>query len=502
MKIFISYSSQDVALARKIAAQLKQEQFLILRDQEFIEGGQPFNIRIQQVLRGSDVVILLLSKAAALSSWVNEEVIEALNQNKRIIPLMIELGSEPPFGTRTLQRFDFTTDNLWELNYPQLTGLLNRLRNELGQMQLTTITQTVEKPIIFDGNPFIIGPRVTPTLFSGRVEQLKAVIQRVASSELQSVSIVANRRIGKSSFLEYLKYANGKDFPKHCDYARWAFVYLDMQSARARTIEGYMRSVRKALTRNLPADLHILLWPEKQDGSLGAMEESIEELRDTGTAIVMLLDEWEEVQAHPELDTVIDSLRSLINAGKMALITASAYELGRLYEVSKQFMVNTGRRATDTSTLHPLLTTVYLGLMPKTEWETLITNAFNRSHRDIRPSDIRLIGELAGGNPILTQIAGTVVWEGIDKGWGEKAIQEYFEENAQQSFRDWWHKEYVEYQQETLRYVLGLPFVHDPAPTQKQLDDAIRQLKLRGILDESGNVFSRTFINFIHRLHE
>jgi hypothetical protein len=51
MKIFISYSSQDVEKAQRIAAQLRQENFLVLRDQEFIEGGQPFNLRIQQVLR-------------------------------------------------------------------------------------------------------------------------------------------------------------------------------------------------------------------------------------------------------------------------------------------------------------------------------------------------------------------------------------------------------------------------------------------------------------------
>lgn len=499
MKIFISYSSKDVEQARRISALLKQEKFLILRDQEFIEGGQPFNIRIQQVLRGSDVVILLLSKAASQSPWVNEEIVEALNQDKRIIPLLLEIGAEPPFGTKTLQWINFTTPEQWELNYPSVVKLLNRLRDELHQVQAQTVTQTVEVPEVFDGNPFIVGPRMTPAFFSGRDKQLRSLIQRIAGAELQSVSIVANRRMGKSSLLEYLKHTNGKDFPRR--YDRWAFVYLDMQSARARTIEGCMRAVRKALMRGLPTDIHQLLWSEKNDGSLGAMEESIEELRDEGTAIVMLLDEWEEIQAHPELDKFIDSLRSLVNSGRMAVVTASAHELGRLYEVSTQFMINAGRRAIDTSTLHPLLTTIHLGLMPQPEWEAVIVNAFKRGQRDVRASDLRLIGDLAGGNPLLTQMAGATVWEGIDEGWNEAQVKAHFEKQAEQSFRDWWHKEYVDGQQEVLRYILGIPFVHSPEPTQRQIDEAIRQLKLRGILDDAGNPFSRVFADYIRRLH-
>jgi hypothetical protein len=324
------------------------------------------------------------------------------------------------------------------------------------------------------------------------------VIQRVAGEELQSISIVANRRMGKTSLLAHLQNAQGEQFPKR--YSQWAFVYIDMQSARARTVKGFMRAMRASLVRDLPDELHELLWKEERDGVLTSLEESIEELRAEEVAIVVLLDEWEEVQAHIELNEVVDSLRTLINAGHMAAITATAHELNKLYEVSRQFMSNAGKRPTDTSQIHPLFTTTYLGLMPTAEWQAVITDAFGRGQRDLRASDLRVIGELAGGNPLLTQMAGSLLWESLDEGWGEAELRARFVAQAEQTFRDWWHKEYVEHQQETLRHVLGLPFAHDPAPSSNILSSAISQLKLRGLLDEAGNVFARPFADFIFNL--
>lgn len=500
MKIFVSYSTQDVDLARRIAAQLRQEDFLVLRDQEFIEGGQPFNTRIQQVLRGSNVVLLLVSKAASQSHWVNEEVIEAIEQKKRIFPLKLEADAEPIAGTKSFQWLDFTSENQWTLNYPRLVTELKAHRTSLTKTPLPDLLKEETQEIPSIGNPFIVGPRVKAPLFVGRQRALKSLVQHIASAELQSRSIVANKRMGKSSFLTYIH--------KNCDrlmpagYAQWVAVYIDMQSARAQTLEGFTRAMRLSLKRDLPEDMQNYLWKESHDGRLGAFEESIEELRAAGIVVLLLLDEWEEVQAHPELNQAVDSLRSLINNGDLALVTASANELSRLHKVSEILMANAGKKPTDTSNIHPLLPTTYLGLMPDSEWQEVITAAFGRSGRDVRASDMRLIQSLAGGNPILTQMAGSLVWEGIDEGWSESEIRALFDERVEQTLRDWWHKEYVEHQQEALRYVLELPFMRDPAPTQNELNTAIHQLKLRGLLNETGEVFAKPFADFIHRLHQ
>jgi len=89
MKIFVSYSSSDVVLVSQVAAKLKQESFVVMRDQEFLQGGQVFNVQLEQILRASDVVLVMLSEASTKSHWVNEEINLALDAKKHIIPIKI-----------------------------------------------------------------------------------------------------------------------------------------------------------------------------------------------------------------------------------------------------------------------------------------------------------------------------------------------------------------------------------------------------------------------------
>ena len=108
MQVFISYSSNDVQIARKLVAQLRREDFIVMRDQEFLEGGQPFNAYLEQVLRASDALLLLTTAKSTSSEWVIEELNEARKQGKRIIPIILEAGVEPPFGYCALQRIDMS----------------------------------------------------------------------------------------------------------------------------------------------------------------------------------------------------------------------------------------------------------------------------------------------------------------------------------------------------------------------------------------------------------
>ena len=100
---------------------------------------------------------------------------------------------------------------------------------------------------------------------------------------------------------------------------------------------------------------------------------------------------------------------------------------------------------------------MYLGTLPNHEWQKMVSDTFARSHRDLRPSDLRLIGELGGGHPYFTQLAGSIVWNSIDEGWSEADIHHEFQREAEPIFTDMWHKETVEHQANVLRQILRHP---------------------------------------------
>ena len=170
MKCFISYSSHDVETARLLAQQLRKEDFIVMRDQDFLDGGQIFNVRLEQILRSSDVVLMLLTQSALESRWVNEEIMYALELEKRIIPLKLEVNVESPFGLKTVQRIDMSDRHNWVLGYQSLVELLGRLDREARPTQPMPPSPTSDAPAeITSGiNPFIYGNRVPANLFAGR----------------------------------------------------------------------------------------------------------------------------------------------------------------------------------------------------------------------------------------------------------------------------------------------------------------------------------------------
>jgi ATP-dependent Clp protease ATP-binding subunit ClpA len=79
------------------------------------------------------------------------------------------------------------------------------------------------------GNPFTYGnPISDPHRFVGREWEVKQIFGRLQNKEFESSSVVGERRIGKTSLLNYLANADVREMqglgPEHC-----TFVYVDLQ---------------------------------------------------------------------------------------------------------------------------------------------------------------------------------------------------------------------------------------------------------------------------------
>ncbi|MBC7871068.1 MAG: toll/interleukin-1 receptor domain-containing protein [Chitinophagaceae bacterium] len=107
--IFISYSRKDIDFARFLAEQLEAAGFTCWIDFDKIESGAQWLKRIQEGIETSDAFVVVMSRAARDSEWVERETLMAMELHK---PLHIALIGDLPLPLHLINRqfIDFRED--------------------------------------------------------------------------------------------------------------------------------------------------------------------------------------------------------------------------------------------------------------------------------------------------------------------------------------------------------------------------------------------------------
>jgi hypothetical protein len=93
MKVFVSHSSVDKWVARRIAEDLHGLGAEVFLDEKNIETGESIDASIQAHLKDSDELVMLLSPAALESPWVLIEIGGAKALGLRLVPILIHVGA-------------------------------------------------------------------------------------------------------------------------------------------------------------------------------------------------------------------------------------------------------------------------------------------------------------------------------------------------------------------------------------------------------------------------
>lgn len=102
VKVFLSHSSADKSLARRLARDLQAANAEVWLDQWQIGVGEAFEQRIQQGLDETDFVLVLLTQASIASEWVDQEWRDKIEHEARtrrvaILPVRAETCEIPDF---------------------------------------------------------------------------------------------------------------------------------------------------------------------------------------------------------------------------------------------------------------------------------------------------------------------------------------------------------------------------------------------------------------------
>lgn len=103
--VFLSYAREDLARARQLAGALEVAGYDLWWDRH-VQAGESFGAQIEEQLDRADAVVVLWSKSAVRSSWVQDEA-SVGRDTARLVPLLLD-ATPPPLGFRQFQALDLS----------------------------------------------------------------------------------------------------------------------------------------------------------------------------------------------------------------------------------------------------------------------------------------------------------------------------------------------------------------------------------------------------------
>jgi serine/threonine protein kinase len=162
-----------------------------------------------------------------------------------------------------------------------------------------------------------------PSDFFGREKEIRRIYSRLDAPHPQSISIVGERRIGKSSLLNYIYHPKNRK-RNMSNHANAIFVYLDFQRNVDFDIPKFIHFLFNMFGYEMKDEN---LYTEGEN-TLDRLKDVVQELHNKGKRIIVLMDEFESITRNERFDEQFFSfLRSLANSYRVAYITSSHEEL-------------------------------------------------------------------------------------------------------------------------------------------------------------------------------
>ena len=253
-------------------------------------------------------------------------------------------------------------------------------------------------------NPFFFAGKITnPDQFVGRGKELKKIfsyLDATHTGQIQHVSVVGQRRIGKSSLLYHISQIYSTRLSDHKNYR---FVFLDLDKPHCHTQFGLLHHILQELGLPAPAEptlerFYDLIQQEHEKKKIWP---------------VFLMDEFEHLpeRAAEFPDQFYESLRSLGNNNIVGLVTASQSKLQDLASQGKL-----------TSPFFNIFHQIDLKEFTDAETKTLLERGVQSDHPFTEYECSQII-KLAGNHPACLQLAASAVYENKEDNkpinWGD-----------------------------------------------------------------------------------
>ncbi|NIO02249.1 MAG: protein kinase [Candidatus Latescibacteria bacterium] len=246
-------------------------------------------------------------------------------------------------------------------------------------------------------NPYLNRVMIkNPSDFFGRQREIRKIYSRLDAPHPQSISIVGDRRIGKSSLLNYIYHKRNRK--QHMqNYSSSIFVYLDFQ-----------RDVDFDVSKFIDFLFNVFSYEIKDGGEYASREKSLDQLKqvvqsihEAGKRIIVLMDEFESITRNEKFgEEFFSFLRSLANSFRVAYVTSSFEEL--------QLMCH--NKDISDSPFFNIFSNLPLRPFSREEALELITVPSKTESVPLEPYANKII-EIAGNFPFYLQVTCSSVFE-------------------------------------------------------------------------------------------
>jgi serine/threonine-protein kinase len=237
-----------------------------------------------------------------------------------------------------------------------------------------------------------------PEMFFGRTALVRRIMSRLSAQKPQSISLVGERRIGKSSLLNFLRSPGAMPGPLEQPNS-FLFLLIDFQQARRLDAGQFFSLIFSELRRQHPGRVDIDL-PAEDEG----MRLLCEAVASHGLRLVFLFDEFECVTKNERIRSELYSfLRSLANTFPVAFVTASGRDLKDMcvsHEISDSPFFN-------------IFSVQHVGLFQEEDAEALISRPSEARGVPLAPLAERIL-ELGGLHPFFLQMACAAWFEYLE----------------------------------------------------------------------------------------
>ncbi|HNB74282.1 MAG TPA: protein kinase [Acidobacteriota bacterium] len=319
------------------------------------------------------------------------------------------------------------------------------------------------------------------TQFFGRRKEASRIFSRIGASRPQSISVVGDRRIGKSSLLNYLcSPVIQKQFLDRPE--NYVFVFMDLQQRRNLSLKDFLHEWLQQLQRALGTGSLTI------NGDYDAVRDALELLQARRKKLIAVFDEFDVVTTNRLFSADFFAfLRSLANNYEVAYITSSGRDL--------QELCHTDQIAD--SPFFNIFTNVYLRQFAPDEALELVTRPSAAAGLPLEPYKDDIFN-LGGYFPFFLQIACSSFFEHLQDGSpvDRQAVEDTFHDEARAHFRYIW--DHFDEEKHTVCRAIA-----ENSAVAKEQTHVFQDLKRSGyVIEDAGGLrlFSRKFVELASRV--
>lgn len=506
--IFISYSHRDEVWKDRLVKQLNvlalEEHFSVWDDRR-IAAGDDWYPAIAAAIQAAHAAILLISADFLTSGFIRREEIPRLlgrraEQGLLVIPLILrpcpwervdwlkEIQARPTDGHPLAGGTEYQIEAALSALVQEVDDLLKARQEEPGASApspnhdfhaqlgaahhpgLLSATARLDK-IVPGVNPYVTGSSLAANspVFFGRGQVLHEVLATLRRpGKPGSVSVVGERRMGKSSLLNQVYGALA------CEPGLVS-LHATVQNWNQTSQQHFFTHLAQAIgTATGHTASHAV-------GDYPSLRDFVYELvRTSAYRFVLLLDEFEGMASN-------DHFTAEFFANMRALGDGPAYQFGYV-TASRRALADLSREhRIESSAFWNIFSHKVLGSLSASESQALVHEPLRRSLPpdacpETEPFWQQAIQPLTGGHPALLQMVLATYWNGFHGGYTPDSLG--IETDLRHHLQDLWSRRSSEEHRLLIQAASGLALPSGPVVTE---------LMLRGLLTRAGKPFCDGF---------